>query len=722
MQAVAYPCLMMAAITLYLSGYHLLMFLKRRAARTHLPFSSLCLSVAAYDLFSVGLYSSRSLDEGIAWQRLQLHTVNVISACTIWFVATYVGKLKNTLPRLLMAWFGLLFVVSIALPPELGLSAERPAVRTVRVIGDLRATYFEGEVGSAYLVAFLSSILAYAYLLKLLVYHYRATRHHQSAVIIAGQVAFFAGVVSDSLASAGVHSYAYVSEYTFMLVVLSMAYVLLDEFMGLYAAIEEANRGLELRVAERTSALARRNGEMRLVLDTVAQGLVTIDREGKMAGERSAAFDRWFGAPSPESTFSSHVARSDPKLEASLRLGWAQLVDNLLPLELCIEQIPRRMGVGETSYALSFTPLLDAGEVTGALVTVSDVTAQEAAQRAEVAEREFARAFERAVHDRAGFRGFLAEVDHLVRSVVEGRQTEVVEVLRGLHTIKGNCSVFGVTSVADVVHELESAIRDDPREIDRVDFRRLDEAWSRFTKRLTALVELKSEDLVEVSHAELDELAQTALGPAPRERVAAAVLALKDEPVAIRFERFKQQIESLAQRLGKPIPTVIIEDDGLRLPAAPWTPFWSAFVHLLRNAVDHGLELPEDRKRAGKAEVGTIRLAARALGDTLSIEVGDDGRGIDWEAVRRRAEHAGLATVDRAALVDVLFADGFSTAAEVTPISGRGVGLAAVRDAVRGLRGDVDVASVTGQGTTFTFRFARRVESVPSTDGRSVAL
>jgi two-component system, chemotaxis family, sensor kinase CheA len=705
MQIVAYPCLMMAAITLYLSGYHLVMFLKRRAARTHLPFSLLCLSVAAYDLFCVGLYSSRSLVEGIPWQRLQLHTVNAISACTIWFVASYVGKLKHNLPRLLIAWFGLLFVLSVALPPELGLSPLRPAVRTVQVFGRISATYYEGEVGSVYLVALLSSVLAYAYMLKLLIDHYRETRHHQTPVIIAGQVTFFVGVLCDTLASARVHSYLYVGEYAFLLVVLSMAYVLLDEFVGLYAAVEEANRGLELRVAERTSALARRNGEMRLVLDTVSQGLVTIDRDGKVSGERSATFDRWFGAPPPDSPFSSHLARADPKLEVSLRLGWVQVVDNVLPLELSIQQIPQRMGIGETSYALAFTPILDSGEVSGALVTISDVTAQEAAQRAEIAEREFARAFERAVHDRHGFRAFLGEVSQLVRQIVVGKHADVVDVLRGLHTIKGNCSVFGVASVADVAHELESIMVDDPRELEKVDFRRLDEAWSRFTKRLAVLVELKAENLVEVSHAELDELAQAARGPSSREHVAEAVLALKHDPVAICFDRFKQQIEALAQRLGKPIPTVIAKDAALRLPAGRWAPFWSAFVHVLRNAVDHGVEPPEIRRRAGKVEAGTVTLEARAEGVGVTIEVRDDGRGIDWSAVKTRAEIAGLATADHAALVDALFADGVSTAAEVTPTSGRGVGLAAVREAVRGLRGSIEVTSVMGQGTTFTFRF-----------------
>jgi two-component system chemotaxis sensor kinase CheA len=705
---------MMAAITLYLSGYHFLMYLKRPVGRDHLPFSLLCLSIAAYDLFCVGLYSAHSVSEGIPWQHLQLHTVNVISACTIWFVASYVGKQKSTLPRLLIAWFVLLFVLSVVLPSELILSPLRPAVRTVQTFGGIHATYYESEVGSPYLVAFLSSILSYAYLLKLLVDHYRKTRRRQSAVIIAGQVAFFAGVISDSLASAKVHAYLYLSEYSFMLVVLSMAYVLLDEFVGLYAAVEDANHSLELKVEERTSALARRNAEMRLVLDTVSQGLVTIDREGRVCGERSAAFDRWFGAPPPDGSFAAYVARVDPKLQLRIQVAWEQLVENVLPLKLNIQQMPKRMTIGNANYALAFTPILEDKNVSGALVTISDITTEVAAQLAEAAEREFAHVFERAVQDRNEFMEFLTEVGQLVTMVVARSYSDMAELLRALHTVKGNCSMFGVESVAEVAHSLESIIRDERQELDKADFEQLDTAWSRFTERLTVLIELKTGNRVEVSYAEIDELVKATLGSTPRERIAQSIQELKNEPVAIRFDRFRRYIAALAQRLGKPIPTVVTDGGGLRLPVRRWAPFWSAFVHVLRNSIDHGLEPGEIRKHAGKTEAGTVSIEASAEGGGVTIKVRDDGPGIDWDAIETRAQRAALSTADHAALVDALFADGVSTATKASPISGRGVGLAAVREAVRSLHGSVEVTSVRGQGSTFSFHFPPETRSPSS--------
>ncbi|HZQ78982.1 MAG TPA: response regulator [Acidimicrobiia bacterium] len=130
-----------------------------------------------------------------------------------------------------------------------------------------------------------------------------------------------------------------------------------------------------------------------------------------------------------------------------------------------------------------------------------------------------------------------------------------------------------------------------------------------------------------------------------------------------------------------------------------------AVTHLVRNAVDHGLERPEQRRAAGKPAAGRVRVAAREERGRLLLEVGDDGGGIDIEAVRHRAGELGLANggpPDHDAGLEWLFRPGFSTAAGVTEVSGRGVGLDAVRAAAQALGGSVSVHTEPGKGTTFT--------------------
>ena len=149
----------------------------------------------------------------------------------------------------------------------------------------------------------------------------------------------------------------------------------------------------------------------------------------------------------------------------------------------------------------------------------------------------------------------------------------------------------------------------------------------------------------------------------------------------------------------------------MRLPVQRWAPFWSAFVHVVRNAVDHGLESAEERALGGKPPTGKITLRARREGDTITIQVADDGRGIDWERIRDRARAAGLMHQRQAALVDALFVEGVSTAESVTSVSGRGVGLSAVRQACNGLDGKIQVTSEAGAGTTLSFRFPVELRS-----------
>ena len=127
-------------------------------------------------------------------------------------------------------------------------------------------------------------------------------------------------------------------------------------------------------------------------------------------------------------------------------------------------------------------------------------------------------------------------------------------------------------------------------------------------------------------------------------------------------------------------------------------------VHLLRNAVDHGLESPEERLAAGKSEVGTISIAARHEGSHVVIEISDDGRGMDVEKIRQKAMEKGLiapeASLSPRELLDLVFQPGFSTADNITDISGRGVGMDAVRSAIQLLNGSVELATELGKGTT----------------------
>lgn len=182
------------------------------------------------------------------------------------------------------------------------------------------------------------------------------------------------------------------------------------------------------------------------------------------------------------------------------------------------------------------------------------------------------------------------------------------------------------------------------------------------------------------------------------------VMAVRMVPVEELFLRFRRVVRDLAQELGK---QACLETEGTQteLDKNVIEHLADPLKHLVRNCVDHGLESPEVRRAAGKDPEGRVRLRAAQQEGNIVIEVSDDGAGIDRDLVLRKARDRGLLPMDGeptdAAVFDVLFAPGFSTAAAVTDISGRGVGLDVVRRNISELRGAVTVRSSPGLGTTF---------------------
>jgi two-component system chemotaxis sensor kinase CheA len=166
-------------------------------------------------------------------------------------------------------------------------------------------------------------------------------------------------------------------------------------------------------------------------------------------------------------------------------------------------------------------------------------------------------------------------------------------------------------------------------------------------------------------------------------------------------------VHDLARDLGKKVE-LTIEGAETELDKTVIDQLGDPLMHLIRNSMDHGIEAPERRAAAGKSPTATIHLSARHSGASVLIAVKDDGAGIDREAVRSRAIERGLTTAD-AELSDqqifsFIFEAGFSTAKQVTDVSGRGVGMDVVRQRVDSLRGSIDVTSKPGAGTTVTLR------------------
>ena len=235
----------------------------------------------------------------------------------------------------------------------------------------------------------------------------------------------------------------------------------------------------------------------------------------------------------------------------------------------------------------------------------------------------------------------------------------------------------------------------------RIDTRRLDVLVNRagelvlVRNRLLSLAAGSGEPALLAAVNELDRVADA---------LQDAVLGMRMQPVGHLFQRFPRIVRDLARQLSKEVE-LVLQGEDTELDRSLVEALADPLIHLLRNALDHGIETPDRRARAGKSPKGTVRLAASQRGERIVISVSDDGAGMDPDVLRQKALEKGLLEPTRAARLsdaecyELIFYPGFSTAAAVSDISGRGVGMDVVKTRVAELGGTLQIRSRLGHGS-----------------------
>ncbi len=313
----------------------------------------------------------------------------------------------------------------------------------------------------------------------------------------------------------------------------------------------------------------------------------------------------------------------------------------------------------------------------------------------------------RSLRDGDAVAAFLTESGLLVERILTPT-AELAPLLRDLHTLKGNAAVFELPGLSRLCHEIEGDVlaRD---ALDESDREQLQGVWVELRSQIAPFLLPDEGGTVRVARTEVSEVLSSLLQNAPHREVARSVERWLLEPTRPRLERAGEHARTVAVRLGRREPEVHVEDGGVEVPPERWGPVWAAFGHAVRNAVDHGIEPEERRVAVGKPAYGRLWLTTSLEGGEVVVRVRDDGGGIDWSAVAAKAEARGLPHSSRDELVEALFADGLSTREVATDVSGRGVGMAALRAAVTDLGGRVEVVSRPGQGTTLELHVPQQI-------------
>jgi len=363
----------------------------------------------------------------------------------------------------------------------------------------------------------------------------------------------------------------------------------------------------------------------------------------------------------------------------------------------------------------------------GFMVVLSDVTEEIELRKIAVQESSHAKLVLAAVIEGPEF---LALVDDFISFCKAGRRPwltqEVSSLCRVIHTFKGSFNQFRFTHVPTAMHEVESFLQDltcmdallsDDSALGILDVV-FETNWRTLLNRDIAVVTAALGNSyfaqggiipIQIGHARaLEQMAKellcTKIVSVNQEQLLTELSEVRYISLHKELTGFNKLVQQVAKILEKEMNELEIKGDDVRLNPDIYRQFLLTLGHVIRNAVDHGIEYPESRYDAGKNEAGTIRCSTSILANEFELIIQDDGAGINEAALRLRASEKLGTNVDNLTLVDLIFADGLSSRESVTELSGRGVGMAAVQAEVLRLGGAVTVETVPEVGTRFIFR------------------
>lgn len=469
--------------------------------------------------------------------------------------------------------------------------------------------------------------------------------------------------------------------------------------------VVELNTNLEALVAARTLALADRERSLRLVLDSTGDALLGIDKQAQLTGEASAAAERWFGKPTPGASVGSYLFANDADAALGFELAFSQLSEDVLPFEVAVDQLPKRITRGAYTLGLEYKPVSQNGSTDSFLMIARDITAGVERENMEKSSREQQQMISKLLSDRRGFEQFVKDCEELIADLAG--QTDLTLAKRSLHTLKGNSAIFGLESVAERCHRIEDRVVAESEPPSAQEVSELATLWRSRMQSIQEFLSNVGNGALEVAPEDHQQLIDSLLKRRDYDEILNSVEAWSWSRTAERLAHLRAQVDYVARRLQKDV-SVHIEHNDIRIPPGYLDRVWSNLVHAVRNAVDHGIEAPELREQKGKSPNGNITLTTRLDDTQLFIQISDDGAGLDTNSLRRAAIRQGV-EVEGIPAEKLIFMDGLSSREEASELSGRGVGMAALRQACEEQGGSIAVSFVPNAGTSVTLAFPRPI-------------
>lgn len=494
-------------------------------------------------------------------------------------------------------------------------------------------------------------------------------------------------------------------------------------FNTMIQSVKYHQANLEHLVEERTAQLREKTNDIQAMLQNMPQGILTLVGSGTVHPEYSRYLETIFethhiaGMSGMALLFDQSNIGADARSSVDAAVAACLGEDRMnfdFNVGVLASDVSLQLADGRVKYLeYSWSAICNASDtIEKLMVCVRDVTdLRRLSAEADKGRRELEmigqilrvksekfREFIRSA------RAFIAENRHLIGSAQGNTPELVTQLFRNMHTIKGNARTYGLLHLTNIVHLAEQAydtLRQDPRA--EFNAPQLLAQLQEVSAYLDEYAALNDDTLGRKDQARSNDAdAGADVGPRTLDSVLDGVFT---------------SLPSLANELGKEPPTLRISDHGVRIQTQVSDMLGNVFMHLYRNAMDHGIETAEQRTAQGKPAAGSISLDAALDHEALTLRLGDDGKGLALGHIRQRALERGLIaaneTVADEALAQLIFAAGFSTASQVTEVSGRGVGMDAVKSFIEREHGRIELR-FTDEHQGADFRQFQTVITLPA--------
>jgi signal transduction histidine kinase len=534
-------------------------------------------------------------------------------------------------------------------------------------------------------------------------------RREGARLFLVGFGGFYLTSFNDLMVAVNLINNFYMAHFGVFTLILSQSLILSLRFNRAFDRAEQAerevrslNESLEHKVQERTE-------EITTILTHVKFGFLAVDSQGRiLPGFTDSCHKLLQRQVNPGDTF-LEVLTIDETTREHTATALVQVFDELMPPEVTLAQIPKRVQVADRSLSLSGAEIRDqdSGKIKSILFTINDVTSlQKAEQKIRYNEMLI-----NILQEREAFALFVDDFYADLEAAHEAlKRQDAGKVRLILHTLKGNLGAFGIYSIYQKVHELESLT-----EIGQENLATLRRAMGELIETNQQLLQLGHtvDDSYPVSGEDLESLSfyvEQNLQSSEKIWIRDKIKTFYYKPAQSFLGPLTIMGENIAERLGKEVRLEVI--GAHRRVPGHFAPVLRNVIHIIRNAIDHGIENPDEREP--KPATGSVRVELVEQEDCFEVTIADDGQGLDKERILSVAlEHELVTAEDLPQLTDqeiyqLIFAADFSTAQEVSDISGRGIGMSAMRNAVDELGGTIKLTTRRGEGTTIAIRLPHK--------------